>query len=76
MIRNDLLQSYRELPGIARALRGIQGRLSRPNPLAQGIVDLECHYAELEADFQAFFPELVTRAGAMRQALAATHGGR
>ncbi|HXH03143.1 MAG TPA: ACP phosphodiesterase [Candidatus Competibacteraceae bacterium] len=66
LIERELLLSYRELSGIARALRGISGRLSRPNPLAEGVVDLERHYTLLQADFATFFPELRAYVGQLR----------
>lgn len=59
MIANDWLMSYRELAGIARALRGIEGRLKRESRLREALKDLEVNYAPLEEDFTAFFPELI-----------------
>ncbi|MEZ5582941.1 MAG: ACP phosphodiesterase [Candidatus Competibacteraceae bacterium] len=59
MLANDLLNSYRELKGIRRALTGISGRLRRANPIAGAVAVLERQDAELAADFGIFFPELV-----------------
>lgn len=59
MIAHDLLLSYREVTGVDRALRGIEGRLKRPSQLGQAGVELERHYPALRADFTAFFPELI-----------------
>jgi acyl carrier protein phosphodiesterase len=59
MLRHDLLQSYRDIDGIARALRGIEGRLSRPSRLGEAAGELERHYLALQQDFEGFFPQLV-----------------
>jgi len=59
MRSRNLLLSYRNQAGIERALEGLAGRLSRANPLATGLDALLPHEAELHADFQAFFPELL-----------------
>jgi acyl carrier protein phosphodiesterase len=64
-----LLQSYREIAGIERALSGLSTRLSRPNPLAEGAIVLRSQYLELEADFRSFLPDLVRFA---RETAAAT----
>ena len=59
MRENDLLQSYREISGIERALRGIETRLKRPSRLREAIVDLEHNHLALAEDFAAYFPDLV-----------------
>lgn len=59
MISENWLLSYRERDGIARVLKGLSGRLSRPNHLADSIAELDHYYAVLEGDFQEFFPQLV-----------------
>jgi acyl carrier protein phosphodiesterase len=58
MVSNELLQSYREIAGIAHALRGIEKRLKRPSRLSGAIVELRVNYRDLEEDFVEFFPEL------------------
>ena len=58
IIANDLLLSYREVAGIERALRGIEGRLKRPSRLGEAVAELSDNYASLATDFAAFFPEL------------------
>lgn len=58
MIRGNWLVSYRELRGIRWVLKGMSGRLSRPNLLSEGITELEKNYPGLESDFFAFFDEL------------------
>jgi acyl carrier protein phosphodiesterase len=59
IITYDLLVSYREISGIARALQRISQRIKRENNLAEGLKDLESNYEALEADFLAFFPNAI-----------------
>lgn len=68
MATGDWLSAYASLDGIARALQGLSRRLSRPTQLARGIEDLREHYAELQSDFQDFFPLLQAYAGEHRDA--------
>lgn len=58
MAAHDWLGSYGRLESVDRALLGISRRLTRANPMAEGGEALRERYAELEADFHAFFPEL------------------
>ncbi len=59
IIRQNWLTSYQDIDGIAYALQRMSRRIHRTNPLALGIVDLQTHYDGLEADFRAFWPEVV-----------------
>lgn len=59
LLATDLLLAYREMDGIARALSGLERRLSRPSNLGAAWVELERHYDALNEDFAAFFPELI-----------------
>ncbi len=59
MIISDLLLSYRDLAGVERALRGIEGRLKRPSRLSEAIADLRAHYSDLRSDFNVFFSALM-----------------
>lgn len=59
MVHCDLLGSYRTVPGIHQALRGIEGRLKRPSNLSAAIVELENNREGLLRDFSLFFPELI-----------------
>lgn len=61
-----LLLGYREFAGIERALAGLATRLSRPSPLATAGPALAAVLPALEADFHAFFPELVAFVAAAR----------
>ena len=63
MIADDWLGSYAELANVGRALDGISRRMTRSNPLAGAVTELEVNYAALDGDFQRFFPELQTQAG-------------
>lgn len=58
MASEDWLGSYRELDGIDSILRRMSRRLSRPNSLANGILELTAHYESLERDFFEFLPRL------------------
>ena len=58
VIFEEMLPSYREPAGIARALQRMSRRVKRPdNPLAGGGAELIRHYDELRQDFLGFLPE-------------------
>ncbi len=59
MVEGDWLLLYREIEGIRWVMRGMSNRLSRPNPLADSVEELQRCYAGLEADFREFFPLLI-----------------
>lgn len=68
MVDADLLAAYARRDGVAAALAGMSGRMRRPNPLAQGIEDIEGAHAGLAADFAALWPDvLAAAAGAARR---------
>ncbi|MBA1146029.1 DUF479 domain-containing protein [Ectothiorhodospiraceae bacterium WFHF3C12] len=71
MSEQDWLSAYRELDNIERSLAGIARRLSRPTPLPWAGEQLRLHYAGLEADFNAFMPDLEAFARAERRRLRA-----
>lgn len=66
MLRYDLLLSYRDVDGIARALRGIETRLKRPSALGEAVTDLRDHYSAFSSDFGHFFPQLIDFVGTQR----------
>lgn len=53
------LCAYGDLEGVALTLRRISRRLRKPVPLANAVAALQNDYAGFQADFAAFFPELV-----------------
>ena len=56
---DDWLLAYGDITNIGHALAGLSRRLSRENELHRGLNELRANYADLEGDFQAFFPQLV-----------------
>lgn len=66
MIAHNWLESYRDLDTVDVVLGRIAARISRPNPLAGGIVELRRHYQGLEEDFTRFLPEAVACARSLR----------
>ena len=69
LLANDLLRSYRHPAGVARALAGLERRLSRPSNLAAAVTDLECNHNGLSTDFRQFFPELIAHVESHKQQL-------
>ena len=67
---DDWLHSYTELDGVCFALARMSRRLSRPNRLAETATDLRRHYADLQADFEAFWPDARAFATAEQRRLA------
>ncbi|MCL4245253.1 MAG: DUF479 domain-containing protein, partial [Candidatus Dadabacteria bacterium] len=65
------LGSYRELEGIGRALDRIairiERRFGRENSLPGAVEEISRNYNALEANFRAFFPELIAFVGDLRQ---------
>lgn len=55
----EMLVGYRVEAGMQRALTGIDERLSRPSPLPGAWPQVRAVGRALDADFEAFFPELV-----------------
>lgn len=62
IIARDLLSSYQEISEIAGTLARMSARIKRINNLASGIEDLTVNYQQLESDFRAFFPDLISYA--------------
>ena len=59
MIAEDWLGSYIHLDRVGDALDRITCRLSRGSCFLHAVTEIEQNYAALEADFLAFFPDLV-----------------
>lgn len=60
IIARNLLCSYQEIGGIDIALNRMSLRIKRTNNLADGIEDLTANYQQLESNFRAFFPDLIS----------------
>lgn len=58
MAEHDWLASYGDPKNVALALRGIERRMRRPTPIAQGIAELERRGGEIEAFFLELWPEV------------------
>jgi acyl carrier protein phosphodiesterase len=59
MAQLDWLGSYRRVEAVHVALDRMGERLKRGNALLGAGEELTANYAGLEADFRAFFPEVV-----------------
>jgi acyl carrier protein phosphodiesterase len=59
MISEDWLTAYTRLDQVGLVLDRISARLSRGACFLRAVTEIEAHYAELETDFLAFFPELI-----------------
>lgn len=60
MIRENWLVQYGNIEGIAQSLQGMARRASFVSHMEEAIVDLNNNYSEFDADFQLFFPELMS----------------
>jgi acyl carrier protein phosphodiesterase len=64
MIEEDWLGSYCTLEGTGRAIDRISERLrrrfNRENTLSGAIAEVKTNYIELESNFNAFFPQLIS----------------
>lgn len=58
MDRHDLPAGYAQVERVAGAFAGLSQRLSRANPVADGVPVLQAQAVELERTFANFFPEL------------------
>lgn len=54
----DWLLTYPHTEGVASVLARMSKRVSRPNPLAEGIGELTLNYGRLVEDFRVFLPEI------------------
>jgi len=59
MIRFDWLTNYAHLEGIQRVLNGMSRRTTFVSNMEKAVKNLVNNYAEFEAEFNAFFPELL-----------------
>jgi acyl carrier protein phosphodiesterase len=58
MAQSDWLASYADIASIHSALDRMSQRMRRENRLSGSADELEANYAELEADFRAFLPQV------------------
>jgi acyl carrier protein phosphodiesterase len=72
MRRNDLPEAYRDAATIGRVLQGMAGRVSRANPIADALPELQARARPLQGHFERFFPQL---AGFARSELARLAAG-
>lgn len=67
MAAHDWLGSYAERPSVDHAVRGIATRLSRNGDRLVACLDvLRIHEVQIDAAFEAFFPDLIESAARMR----------
>ncbi|MEX1384324.1 ACP phosphodiesterase [Lutibacter sp.] len=59
MIQYNWLVNYASLEGIERVLKGMNKRTKGISKMDLAIEDLKLHYSEFEADFTAYFQELI-----------------
>ena len=59
MITDNWLLSYRELDGIHKVLKGLNRRTGLKSGMDQAVEELEGFYDEFQAEFTAFFDELI-----------------
>lgn len=69
MAAQDWLGSYRDFEVLEQVIAAMQRRLSRPQLLDGGLVELERLYEPLSADFRAFYPELMEFAHSQRECM-------
>ncbi|MCC3152573.1 acyl carrier protein phosphodiesterase [Hymenobacter sp. BT770] len=58
MTEHNWLLGYADLASITRALSGLSRRASPGSGMETAVEELQANYAEYEADFQEFFPQL------------------
>ncbi|NVK04421.1 MAG: DUF479 domain-containing protein [Flavobacteriia bacterium] len=69
MVQYDWLTNYQYFEGMQRVLNGMSRRASFKSKMEQAVAELKEHHAAFEADFQEFFPELITFSKEKTQAL-------
>ncbi|GAB3732275.1 acyl carrier protein phosphodiesterase [Hymenobacter agri] len=64
MVQHNWLLGYAQPEGIARALGGLSRRATAGSGMETAATELLANYADYEADFREFFPQLQQHAGA------------
>lgn len=67
LIQHNWLLHYAELDGIARSLSGLSRRASAGSGIETAAEELKNNYAEYEADFREYFPQLQKQVELMLQ---------
>jgi acyl carrier protein phosphodiesterase len=79
LTRHNWLLGYAQFEGISRALAGLSRRAIAGSGMETAVVELQANYAEYEADFREFFPQLQAHVEAhlsLRGAAEAAEGQR
>ena len=61
--------AYRDERAVSRALGGVGQRMSRSNPLHQGMLEMQRHRQELVQDFNELWPAMQAFAAEQRDSL-------
>lgn len=69
MIRGNWLMNYKHLGGIHRSLQGISRRTKFDVQLHLAVQDLQKHFHLYEAEFKAFFPQIMEHISVFREDL-------
>ncbi|MDX5437836.1 MAG: acyl carrier protein phosphodiesterase, partial [Pontibacter sp.] len=69
MRRQNWLQSYADVEGIAQALEGMSRRATFESGMETAAEELTARYALYQADFEVFFPELVSYVAEVKEQL-------
>ena len=59
MQKENWLLNYANLEGIQRSLNGMSRRIKSHPGIENAHEELKLHYAELEIDFENYFPQLI-----------------
>jgi acyl carrier protein phosphodiesterase len=59
MIAQNWLVNYANFKDLRKVFRGMSRRTSNTSPMLNAVDDLELHYELFEAEFRAFFPDII-----------------
>lgn len=60
LFRDNWLVSYSKVEGIGKVLKGMSRRTRFKSSMELAVEELEMHYESFDAEFTAFFEELIT----------------
>ncbi len=69
MVKGNWLLGYARMEGIQRALAGMSRRTKFDSKMDESIQDLTQNYSAFEAEFRAFFPQVIAHVSDFRQDL-------